>query len=104
MRLILVCAAGLATFGIAIAAPACAGPVPEFDTGALCAKVNRVFKRAEGDPACRDEQLRFKALMAANKLSNAEMRACTKDATVRVGQDYRVLYICARWYEIEQPR
>ena len=104
MRLISICAAGLAPLGIAIAAPARAAAVPEFDIGALCAKVNRVFQRADGDPACRDEQLRFKSLMADNKLSNAEMRACTKDATIRVGQDYRALYLCARWYEIEQPR
>jgi len=104
MRLISVCAAALATLGVTIASSAPAAGVPDFDIGALCAKENQVYQRATGDPTCREEQLRYKALMAANKLSNAEMRACTKDATIRIGQDYRTLYVCARWYEIAQPR
>jgi hypothetical protein len=104
MRLTSICTAGLAALSIAISVHARAAAVPEFDIGALCAKENRVFQRAEGDPTCRDEQIRFKAMLAANKLSKPEMRACTKDATIRIGQDYRTLYMCARWYEIEEPR
>jgi hypothetical protein len=30
------------------------------------------------------------------------MRSCAKDATLHIGQDHRLLYLCAGWYELRR--